>query len=187
MIQIQYEGFDNIIQTAVRNVNMVFQSSDIYEAIRKHEKFDQSNVPAGWIADLLETTDLNIQIDFYYSIHPFSKTIACDNPKNPGIIYLNRWNTGKPVDVLCNAMVHQCVHAANAVFPQYSFGHEVNCAEGQENTAPFRIAELAQNIINKGHTMNKTSSYEEVCEYSSTSSLLLQVKLQNSTLFQTYQ
>lgn len=184
MIQIQYEGLDNNLQAAVRNVNLLFQSSEFYETIRKHSKFDLANVPPGWIADLLEAANLNLQVEFYFTIHPYSKAITCDNPKNPEVIYMNRWNINKPVAMICTALMHQCIHAANSNFSQYYFGHGDNNMEGKENTAPIWISELAQKMVSKGHLAGEAVK-EEVCEYSSTASLLLQVKLQNSTLFQT--
>ena len=186
MIQIQYEGYDSTIQTAVSNVNVLLQSSDFYEAIRRHKRFDLANVPPAWIADLLEASDITMHIDFYFSIHPFSKSMTVDNPKNPTIIYLNRWSLGRSLDGLCNALVHQCIHAVNANFQQYSFGHGNNSTEGKENTAPYWIADLAQKMITKGHSFSETGRDEEICDYSSTASILLQVKLQSSTLFQTY-
>ena len=186
MIQINYEGLDSKMTAVAQKVNILFRSADFYDLIRKHKKFDMANVPPAWIADILEFTDMDISLDFYYSIHPFSKAIVYDDAKDLNVIKLNKWNLNKPEEVLCNAIIHQCVHAVNAAHPQYSFGHGDDGIEGKQNTAPVWIADLAQKILSGESVIREVIQHEEICDYSSVSSMVLQVRLQNSTWFQTY-
>ncbi len=160
MIHIYYKGLDEKVKTAVKNVNSLFLYDGFYEAIRRHRRFDLANVPPSWIADLMESTTLFMSIDFYYSINPFSNALAYDDPKDPAVIHLNKWNLDKSVGCICNALIHQCIHAINAKYPQYSFGHGGNEPEGKENTAPFAIAHLGQQIITQDHSVKDALLHE---------------------------
>lgn len=160
MVQIQYKGLENNVKNAVQNVNTLFQYAAFYDAIRRHRKFEMSNVPPSWIADLVQSCDITMSIEFYYSVNPFSHALSYDDPKNPAVIHLNKWNLNKPVGSICNALVHQCVHAVNAQYPQYIFGHGDNSNEGKENTAPLWIANLAQQIITQDDTAGEILCHE---------------------------
>jgi hypothetical protein len=161
MIQIQYKGLDEKIKTAVKSVNALFQFSGFYDAIRRHRRFDMANVPPSWIADLLESSNLYMRIDFYYSVNPFSNALVYDDPKDLTVIHFNKWNLDKQTGSICNAIIHQCVHAVNALYSQYSFGHGSNEEEGKENTAPFWIANLAQQIIMQDDSARATLFHEQ--------------------------
>lgn len=187
MIHVNYDGLEKNIITAVNSINNIFKSAYFYSSIKEKSRFDLANIPATWIADLIETSDLEINIEFYYSLHPFSKTIACDAPDKENTIYINRWNIHKPLGTLCNAIMHQCIHAVNKTTPQYDFGHGNSDLESKENTAPLWIAELAERIAtNKENIKSEINEPEEICDYSSLTSVLLQVKLPNATWLQTY-
>lgn len=146
MIQIQYKGFESNVKTAVNLVSSLLQYEGFYDTIRRHRKFDMANVPPSWIADLVQSSDICMNIDFYYSVNPFSNALSYDDVKSPFTIHLNKWNLSKSVGSICNAIVHQCIHAVNSLYPQYCFGHG-NETENMNNTAPYWIANLAQQII----------------------------------------
>lgn len=161
MIQIQYKGLDQNVKTAVDQVNNLLSYNGFYDSIRRHRKFDMANVPPSWIADLLQSSDIKMSIDFYYSVNPFSNALSYDDVKSPGVIRLNKWNMGKPIGSICNALMHQCVHAVNAQYPQYTFGHG-NGMPGDSvgNTAPYWIANLAQQIIVKDDSIAESMCHE---------------------------
>jgi hypothetical protein len=163
MIQIKYKGLDRNIKTAADNMNTLFGYSGFYDAIKRHLKFDMANVPPSWIADLIKSSNIEMSVDFYYSVNPFSDALSYDDLKNPSVIRLNKWNLHKSLGSLCNAMMHQCVHAVNAQYPQYAFGHGSDIvSEGKNNTAPYWIANLAQQIILKDDSIAESLCHELV-------------------------
>lgn len=186
MIRINYEGLEKNIMTAVNSVNSIFKSAYFYNAIKEKTRFDMANIPAAWIADLIESADLDINIDCHYSLHPFSKTIACELPEKENTISINKWNINKSQGAICNAIMHQCIHVVNKLTPQYDFGHGDGNLEGKENTAPIWIADLAERIATNKNINLEVKEAEEICDYSSLTSVLLQVKLSNATWLQTY-
>lgn len=99
------------------------------------------------LTDMLCNTNLQLTVDTYWPLHFSSMADAYDDKLNPNTIHLNRLKLNRPAHSICNTMVHQCVHALNACYPSYYFGHGCNKPDGKENTAPFRIAALAQQII----------------------------------------
>jgi hypothetical protein len=147
MIRIKYNGHDKHLQLAVGTVNSLLTDFEFYTHIANRSQFDMANIPSEQLATLIRKTNLEMRVEFYYSILPFSNAITYDDIDSPGTIWLNKWNIDRPIDFLCNALMHQCVHAANSLHPEYYFGHGDNDPYGKENTAPYWIAALAQRMF----------------------------------------
>lgn len=153
MIRIQYKGYRRNVYAAVDKVNNLLSESSFYQRISMHPYFDRADILPSHIADLMQLSDINMNIDFYYSISPTSKAYGYDNTLDPTLICLNAWQIDRSIAGISNTIVHACVHAVNSLFPQYSFGH--GTAGNNENTAPYWIGCLSQQLISKN----------EECEY----------------------
>lgn len=162
MVKIIYTGYHRNLKLAVNNVNNLLQQEYFYQAIQRHEHFDMADVTPKQLSGLIRISDIRLSIDLYYSLLPFSKSVSYDDPLEPNLIHLNKWNLNRSVESLCNTLMHQCIHAVNAAFPQFSFGHGDNDPEGKENTAPYWIAGMAQRLISDDNSLYEALNHEEV-------------------------
>ncbi len=149
MISISYSGGNDVIGTAIVQVNKLFTHIPFLDAIYNLKKFDMATISPKQVTDLLCNTDLRLTVDTYWPMRFSSTADACDDNLNPSAIHLNRLNLNRPVHSICNTLMHQSIHALNACYPSYYFGHGSNNHDGKEHTAPFRIAALAQQIVAK--------------------------------------
>lgn len=161
MVHITYNGFNKNLRLAVNNVNNLLQQEYFYMSIQKHDTFDMSNISPAQLAELMRAADVQISVDLYYSLYPFGNVLASDNAEAPNVIRVNKWNINCSLATLGNALMHQCVHAVNAYFPQFSFGHGEEDA-GKENTAPFWIAQLAERYIAADNIIYEALADEDV-------------------------
>jgi hypothetical protein len=162
MVRINYNGFNKKLRLAVNNVNNLLQQEYFYKGIQRHTSFDMADITPSQLAGLMQIADFEMKVDLYYSIFPFNNVLAADNRENVYCIRMNKWNINRPIEVLCNAVMHQCVHAVNAHFPQFNFGHGDNSAVGKENTAPFWIATLAESFIAADNSIYSAMATDEV-------------------------
>lgn len=161
MIRICYSGSNDMIGAAILHVNKLFTHIPFLDAIYNLKKFDMATITPQQVTDLICNTDLQLTVDTYWPLHFSSKADTYDDKLNPSVIHLNRLNLNRPVHYICNTLVHQSVHALNACYPSFYFGHGNNNPEGKENTAPFRIAGLAQQIIAKDEKAVQPMLHEE--------------------------
>lgn len=162
MIKIVYNGYHRNLKLAVNNVNNLLQQEYFYQGVIRHESFDMCDITPKQLAGLMRISDIRMTIDLYYSLLPFSRAVSYDDPEDATIIHLNKWNLNRSVESLCNTLMHQCVHAVNADFPQFSFGHGDGTATGKENTAPFWIAAMAQRLISDDNSLYEALNHEDV-------------------------
>lgn len=162
MIRISYKGFNRNLRLAVNNINNLLQQEYFYLGIRKHRYFDMCDITPSQLAELMRIAEFQMEVDLYYTLLPFSNTLVSDSKDTPTTIRLNKWNLNRPVESICNTLMHQCVHALNACYPQFHFGHGDNSNTGKENTAPYWIAALAQNYIAADNSLYEAMTPEDV-------------------------
>jgi hypothetical protein len=162
MVRITYNGFNKSLRLAVNNVNNLLQQEYFYLGIQKHEAFDLSDISPAQLGNLMRIADIQMSVDLYYSLFPFSNTLIADNQEEPYVIRINKWNLGCKLESLGGALMHQCVHAVNAYFPQFSFGHGDDMSSANENTAPYWIASLAEKYIAADNIIYEAMADEEV-------------------------
>lgn len=167
MIRINYTGGNEIIGAAVINVNTLLTHVPFLDAIYNLKEFDMATISPKEITDLFCNTDLQLTVDTYWPLQFNSTADAYDDRLNPAVIHLNRLKLNRPVHSVCNTLVHQCVHALNACYPSLYFSHGDNGADGKENTAPFRIAGLAQQIVAKDEKVVQPMLHEVPCNVQS--------------------
>ncbi len=152
-IRIDYDGARNItqVQKAVSIANSLLHCDDFYSRLSQHPGFDLANIPPGLIADLMQHTDIRVSVSLYYALSPLKNYDGYDDIEDPSRIHLNAWKIDRTPASICNTIVHGCVHAVNAHYPQYYFGHGDMSGVGKENTAPYWIGALAQQMASEGN------------------------------------
>jgi len=151
-IRINYEGMRAYLQQAVIKTNELLRTREFYDQIAAHPGFDMADINPMAISELMSRANINMAVDLYYSISPFRNIDGYDDAENPALIHINIWTIQRPVASLCNTLVHSCVHAVNALNDRYYFGHGDITLDGKENTAPYQIGSIAQDMISKGET-----------------------------------
>ncbi|MCB9047288.1 MAG: hypothetical protein H6550_14235 [Chitinophagales bacterium] len=160
MITIDYKGANDTIKAAVTYANNLFTYTPFLDAIYNIKQFDMADISPQKIADMIHSSDLHLLVDLYWPL-PFAKSAhAYDDPLNPSIIHINKMTVNRPVHSICNTLVHQCIHALNAANPGYYFGHGDNTTTGKDNTAPFKIANLAQNMVTEENIISDPMTHE---------------------------
>lgn len=145
MVSVLYHGTSLVMIDAIFRTNLLLENNSFYYAISEHEAFDMANVGAHTISKLLKKSNLQMTIETYF--RPWSKAETYDDPHEPTVIYLNQWHNSRSIPGFCNTFIHKIVHAVNAENPQYEFGHGDNSAIGKENTAPYWIGNLAEQMV----------------------------------------
>jgi hypothetical protein len=146
-----YDGMRQQLRKAVFKTNEVLRSSEFYAAIAACGAFDLADIAPADIAELLKYTALSVKVDVYYSISPIERIDGYDDPEQPRVVNLNLWHLNRPVESICNSLVHGCLHALNSIYPDFKFGHGDYHLAGKENTAPYRIGAVAEKLLSGGN------------------------------------
>lgn len=161
MIELNYIGVNNKIKAAVLYTNYLFIYPPFLKAVCDNKYFDMADISPVHIAALLRYSKISISVDEYFSLSPSVKTYTYDDPQDKNKIHLNRRALSRPLHSICNTLMHQCVHAVDAFYSEYCFGHGDDNPLGKENTAPFRIAHIAQKIVANNNKVFETMIHEE--------------------------
>ena len=154
-IHIDSSGVRNFSQvhTAAAMANELLGNIEFYYRIALHNSFDLADVPPETIAELIGNTTIEMSFNLYRANSPIKNYDGYDDPENPSLIHLNIWKIDRSPASICNTIIHSCIHAVNAHHNQYYFGHGDISLHGKENTAPYWIGALAQQIVSKDDTM----------------------------------
>ena len=146
-LYIEYSGMRPNLREAVYKTNQLLRTETFYEKITAVEQFHMADIQARDIAWLIKNTKIHMQVDLYYAISPLKNVDIYDDASAPDIINMNLWRLDRPVASLCNSLLHGCVHAVNARYDQYYFGHGDSNPEGKEHTAPYLIGQIGEEMI----------------------------------------
>ena len=147
-VQIDITGIGNFntVKEAAMMANDVLRDEEFYKLIALHPSFDHCNTTPATIARLMRESAFTMTIDLYYALSPVKNIDGYDDPENPFVIHMNVWKIDRSPESMCNTMIHACVHAVNAYFEEYEFGHGDHSFNGKGNTAPYWIGALAQRM-----------------------------------------
>lgn len=159
MIKIKYRGNRENIRLAVKLSNQLLRNPEFYKRISEYPFFDMADVTPAFISSLMQNTTIEMSIKFYFSRNR-SQAYGYDDMRNPNAIPLNVWTIDRPVASIGNTILHACVHAINAQYPQYSFGHNESHNRTLENAAPNWIGCLAQKMISGDENANEIMLHE---------------------------
>ena len=147
-VQIDITGIGNFntVKEAAMMANDVLRDEEFYKQIALHPFFDRCNTTPATIARLMRESAFTMTVDLYYALSPVKNIDGYDDPENPFVIHMNVWKIDRSPESMCNTIIHACVHAVNAYFEEYEFGHGDHSLNGKENTAPYWIGALAQRM-----------------------------------------
>ena len=123
--------------------------------------FALSNIAPVIIAGLMREADLKMAVKTYYALSPVKNLDGYDDPEHPFVINLNAWQLSRPAASICNSIVHGFVHAVNAIYSQFSFGHACTNLPGKEHTAPYRIGAIAQRLVSGAESVVISLDHDE--------------------------
>ena len=146
-------GNFNSVKEAAILANEVLENDAFYARIASHPFFDFSDASPATIARLMRETSITMAFDLYYAKSHVRNIDGYDDQENPFVIHMNVWKIDRSPESMCNTIIHACVHALNACHAQYYFGHGDNSLTGKENTAPYWIGALAQQIVSHEDTI----------------------------------
>lgn len=161
MVMIKYDGYNEAVLEAVKQVNNLLYEPSFLNAISKSKHFDLASIPPAEIAELIKHTDLLLAVNLYWPSSLSEQAHTYDDIVNPQILHMNKATLNRPTHSLCNTIVHQLVHALNAAHPGVYFGHGDNNPAGKCNTAPYWIAGLAQRMIAEDETATEQMIHQE--------------------------
>jgi hypothetical protein len=142
MITCTYDGNNATIRRAVKLANQVLSDPALHDAIIAHQQFDKTKAAATQIADAINEGNIVLSIATYKTRNPWSRVVGYVNECEPNKIYLNVRRLDRDDTDIAGTIVHEAVHAADAVSP-LEFGHDGNRPGGNENSAPYWIGNWA--------------------------------------------
>ena len=162
-VQIQYAGMRPAVEDAVSKANALLRTEHFYEQIRKFAVFDMADISPAKITDLMRNAGITVNVDLYYALSPVKNIDGFDDLEDPLTLHMNIWKLNRSVASICNSLVHGCVHAVNARYSQYYFGHGDRTLEGKQHTAPYKIGNIAQMLIAHGDTQFIQLEHDTIC------------------------
>jgi hypothetical protein len=144
MITIQYNGNLEKIKTAVICANSILIDPMFYQTICKAVEFDMANATPAQIANMIRYADISMRVLMYIAsprVHGY------DDVYNPDLIHINVFRSDWTISGIVNTMIHQVVHAVDHMHPEFSFGHGDRTCSSKENTAPYKIASIAEEML----------------------------------------
>ena len=147
-ITIDYKGNLKKIKVAVDYANAMLRDPKFYECIKSQDQFDMADTAPATIADMIYKAEIHMRVVMYISsprVHGY------DDPFNSDLIHINVFRNDWTISGIVNTIIHQIVHAVNEINPPFRFGHGDKCSEGKQNTAPYWIANCAEELIT-GHS-----------------------------------
>ena len=144
MITIDYKGDLQKVRTAVTCANSLLHDPKFYQNIREQESFDLADISPCQIAQLIQNADMPMRVIMYIAsprVHGY------DDPFNIDLIHINVFRSDWTISGIVNSLIHQTVHAVNGLHRDCAFSHGYGEGEWQENTAPYRIAAIAEEML----------------------------------------
>lgn len=146
-MNIQFAGANVAVIAAVERTNVLLKDPDFFDRIRDHPRFDMSTALPSQIADQMERSEIVVSVILYKSKWPWSKALAFEDDRYPRTVFLNERRLNRSLGSICATIVHECVHALDSMVEDQRFGHGDNDPNGKENTAPYWIGDLAEEMV----------------------------------------
>lgn len=141
--QLNYIGNNKKVKLAIAEANKILSNPDFYKQIEAVNKFDFTDYNGKQIADEIHSLNKAIIVKNYWV--PFSKTKA----KTLSEISINTATLNRPVSSIVNTLIHETVHAVDWLTNNdWDYTHDGQKADGQENTAPWVIGDIAESMAN---------------------------------------
>lgn len=141
---------DNNLNQAIAIANEMLEGKRGFQhEVRQITAFSMSKInPAtkkpftgAEIVDLL-SQKIDVTVQKYKPWYIWSKATAYTDPGVP-IIHLNARNLNRSVASIVNTLIHESVHVIDK---NLCFAHGSNVAKGKDDTAPYKIGEIAEKL-----------------------------------------
>jgi hypothetical protein len=146
----KYNGTNKDILQAVDDCNNLIQTNSFLTKIALKDHFDYADCTGRFISQMIEYFiqgkygDLHVNV--YKSKNPWSRAYGYFNPSKPDQIYLNSRKLNRSLASICASLCHELIHYLDSK-SVFSFGHGDNSSVGKENSAPYWIDNLAEEIL----------------------------------------
>lgn len=152
-IFLNYSGSNAEILQSVNKANEIFNNPNFYSQIAQTKSFDSTSFTPAELSELLKNTKIDIRIATYYWVNPIHPK-RCVNANTPSseVIKLNTRCFGGTLAEAVNTLVHEAVHAVDRIDGKLDFTHwsNDNSDGSQDNTAPWVIGAIAEEMVTKG-------------------------------------
>ena len=156
----KYDGNNVDVICAVEYANDLIMSNDFLSKIAAKKQFDMSEAKGRDVVSYIEYffTGMfgRLHVNVYTSKNPWSKAYGYFNPNKPNQIYLNSRKLNRSHASITASLIHELIHFLDTKTGFY-FGHGNNSPVGKENTIPYWVDNLAEEMI-KGDE-SKTGSF----------------------------
>ena len=129
---------------AVNCANSLLKNPKFYQYISEKNEFDMADASPSCIAEMIRNAEIKMRVIMYVAsprVHGY------DDPYNPDLIHINVFRNDWTISGIVNTIMHQMVHAVNELNQNYRFSHGDRCSEGKQNTAPYWIANCAEELL----------------------------------------
>lgn len=146
------------VTDAVRMANELLTGDVLYARIRSKEKFELSTATPMEIADLMEASNLEFMVDFFYPSGwrriKYAKTLAYTDHQYPNTLFLNLRKLKRSSEQIASTIIHESIHALDHS-SDFTFGHGNNSSKGKSETAPYWIGNEAYKILMKSDVVEE--------------------------------
>ncbi len=144
-----YKGNLPHVKDAVKIANEMMKGRyGLLAGIKNVKEYDMANCSSDTIYTSMkyvyEKHQVVLNVKRYWN--PFSKCVAWFNPKKPLDMNLNRWKVSRSKHSVVGSILHEYTHLVDNQYMHLSFGHGSNSRKGKQNTAPYKIGYIANNL-----------------------------------------
>lgn len=115
------------------------------------------------ISEWLFTNELELSVRGYEG-GSTTPTLAYVNSAYPNTIFINTSKLNRRASEIANTLIHETIHSLDRKLTNASFGHGDNSAAGKEDSAPYWIGRLVQNIYDPVKLNDEPIVIEEMQE-----------------------
>ncbi len=156
-----FNGSNSNVKVAIEMANSILLNPKFYQKIRAKSKFDLSTASPQIIANLIQGSSLEFEVDLFYPSGwraiKYGKTFAYTDHQYPNTLFLNLKKLKRNPENITATIIHESIHALDHECSEYTFGHGNNSAKGKGDTAPYWIGNLANRILNNNFDLAELS------------------------------
>ncbi|NCI46510.1 hypothetical protein [Sediminibacterium soli] len=140
--KLKYEGNNRSLTNAILEANRILSDEVFYQKLEQINSFDNSVYSGRQIAAEFTAFPREITVTTFW--RPWSRSNAGTLDK----ISVNTAKLNRSLASITNTLVHETVHAVDYLTNnQFDYTHHDNNPNGEANTAPWVIGELAELMV----------------------------------------
>lgn len=145
-MKLVFKGRNRKLIAAVRSANEILQMPEFYKQIAAKGKFDNSDIPAAEIAQLIQNFPADVTVLTWWN----KLSTANARTNNAKFIEINKAKLRRAKKSIVNTLIHELVHAIDFANGGLDFTHVDNSNDNgeEDNTAPWFIGKIAEDLVN---------------------------------------